>query len=164
MKELQGQDAHRLENVLTLGSPLRILFDRLDLWLEAVPGEVCAFSAAYLGRSYICKQANTYQVRMRVIEVLRALRLPSRVTFAVHEQELPKYKHPGTAKLPLPDPRYLEIHAACCRVAYMSGATEHLNQVMRDMEDTTILAEDGGSAEVLAHAMLRLIPQVEADV
>ena len=33
--------------------------------------------------------------------------------------------------LPLPSPRYLEIHAACCQVAHMSGAADYY----RDLDD-----------------------------
>ena len=33
--------------------------------------------------------------------------------------------------LPLPSPRYLEIHAARCRVAHMSGAADYY----RDLDD-----------------------------
>ena len=33
--------------------------------------------------------------------------------------------------LPLPPPRYLEIHAAVCRIAHMSGAADYY----RDLDD-----------------------------
>ena len=41
--------------------------------------------------------------------------------------QVPEYVEFTTERqdLPLPSPRYLEIHAACCRVAHMSGAADY---------------------------------------
>ncbi|KAF8340155.1 hypothetical protein F5887DRAFT_919553 [Amanita rubescens] len=49
--------------------------------------------------------------------------------------------------------RYLALHAACTKVAFMSGTAEHIDMVMRDIEDIKVLAADGSSAKVLAHAL-----------
>ena len=38
----------------------------------------------------------------------------------------------------------------------MSGAAEYLDTVLRDVEEIGVLAEDGGSADVLYHALTRL--------
>ena len=38
----------------------------------------------------------------------------------------------------------------------MSGAAEYLDRVIRDVEETRVLAEDGGSAEVLFHVLSNL--------
>ena len=46
--------------------------------------------------------------------------VPERVVFTTKQQDLP-----------LPSPRYLEVHAACCRVAHASGAADY----HRDLED-----------------------------
>ena len=84
------------------------------------------------------------------------LRLKAEVIqFSVSDLDLPGFERP--ASLPLPDARYLEIHAACCKVAHMSGAAEYLDAIIRDMETMSFLASDGGSAEVLIHAMSRLV-------
>jgi hypothetical protein len=56
--------------------------------------------------------------------------------------------------LPLPDPSYLRIHAACARVANLSGAGEHIEKVEREMETTRVLSSDGTSVEILQHALL----------
>ena len=58
---------------------------------------------------------------------------------------------------PLPDPRYLALHAACARVAHLSGVTEYIKRVVRDMEDTKVLANNGGSGDVLYHALMRSV-------
>jgi hypothetical protein len=36
--------------------------------------------------------------------------------------------------LPLPNPEYLKLHAAVCRVAFMSGAAGYLDQEDRDVD------------------------------
>lgn len=38
-------------------------------------------------------------------------------------------------KLPVPSRTYLEIHAACCRVAILSAASEYIDTIWRDMDD-----------------------------
>jgi len=57
---------------------------------------------------------------------------------------------------PLPDPRYLELHAICCRVAAMSGAAEVIDEMERDMEETRVLANDGSDAHLLDYKLVVL--------
>ena len=56
---------------------------------------------------------------------------------------------------PLPNPFYLAIHCAICKVLWASGRAEALEQAFREWEDTSVLAEDGGSADVLMLAFQR---------
>lgn len=56
-------------------------------------------------------------------------------------------------KRPLPDPRYLKLHAACARAAHLSGAAECIDQIFREEEVTKVLASDGGSSELLNHIL-----------
>ncbi|KAJ3795198.1 hypothetical protein GGU11DRAFT_793056 [Lentinula aff. detonsa] len=58
-------------------------------------------------------------------------------------------------RLPLPDPQALELHAAACKVAHLSGAAEQFEKYSRDFESTYVLAEDGGSSAVLEHAFFK---------
>jgi hypothetical protein len=53
----------------------------------------------------------------------------------------------------LPDPCYLRIHAACARVANLSGAGEYVDRIFRDMEDTRVLASNGSSGDTLSYAL-----------
>ena len=53
----------------------------------------------------------------------------------------------------LPDPQLLGLHAACSRVAHMSGAAEAFDDVERDVEDTRVLAFNGSSAHLLDHLL-----------
>lgn len=55
--------------------------------------------------------------------------------------------------LPLPNPAYLRIHAACCRVAHLSGAGEYMDKVLEDLEDVRVLSKDGSSAHLLSFAL-----------
>jgi hypothetical protein len=58
---------------------------------------------------------------------------------------------------PLPNPFYLAIHCAICKVLWASGRAEALEQAFHELEETDVLAEDGGSAEVLMLALQRTI-------
>ena len=61
---------------------------------------------------------------------------------------------------PLPNPKYLRIHAHCCRIAHMSGAAVCLVILYRDMQELKVLAADGSSADVLDIAISRLVAPV----
>ena len=61
-----------------------------------------------------------------------------------------------SAALELPDPRYLKLHAAVCRVAHMCGAAEYLDMHDRDVETTKVLAHNGSSGDILASRLHRL--------
>ena len=60
--------------------------------------------------------------------------------------------------LELPDPQLLGLHAACARVAHMSGAAEAFDKLERDVEDIEVLASDGTSAHLLDHLLVPLAP------
>ncbi|KXN86492.1 hypothetical protein AN958_10006, partial [Leucoagaricus sp. SymC.cos] len=59
------------------------------------------------------------------------------------------------ARLPLPDPRYLRLHAACAQVAHFSGAAEYIDSIFRDVEEMRVLSKDGSSIDVLTYALMR---------
>ena len=70
--------------------------------------------------------------------------------------ELVTFTTPDQDKLPVPSPDYLAIHAACARVAHLSGAAECIDKFYQDMEDSKTLAPDGTSASMLEHALFEL--------
>ena len=98
------------------------------------------------------QQANVYRVILspRLEPLRRHLGIQETVHFIAHSNS------------PLPNPKYLAIHAACCRVAHMSGAAEYLDGILRDMEELQVLSEDGASADVLAFALHRHVEQDDA--
>lgn len=57
--------------------------------------------------------------------------------------------------LPIPDPRYLAIHAACAQVIHATGMAKCLDKVLQDMEEMDVLPEDGCS-DILAVALFRV--------
>lgn len=67
---------------------------------------------------------------------------------------------PDEKTYPLPDPQYLKLHAAAAKVAHLSGAAEYIDDILRDMEETFVLSEDGASARVLEYALLSIGRQV----
>lgn len=52
--------------------------------------------------------------------------------------------------LGLPDPLLIALRAICARVANMSGATKQMEQILADMEDSTVLSDNGSMAALLA--------------
>ncbi|GBE80265.1 hypothetical protein SCP_0214820 [Sparassis crispa] len=71
-------------------------------------------------------------------------RLPKHVTFTTTDPEL----------LPVPSPDYLALHAACAKVAHLSGAAKYIDKVLEDLEEMPVLSEDGSSARLLEDALL----------
>ena len=60
--------------------------------------------------------------------------------------------HSADPQIPLPDPRYLAIHAACAKVCHASGAAEVIEKMLREYEEIPVLATDG-SSNILEHAL-----------
>ena len=78
------------------------------------------------------------------------------VTFSVPGDVIRECEAKGSPIPALPDPELIALHAACARVAHISGATEYLDILERDAE-MTVLASDGSSAYLL-RGLLGLIP------
>jgi len=87
-------------------------------------------------------EENKYKLEARQSYILRDY--PEYVTFTT----------PDPVKLPVPSPTYLAIHAACAKVAHLSGVAKCINELYRDMEDGTTLDPDSTSAEMLEYAIL----------
>jgi len=62
---------------------------------------------------------------------------------------------PDAERLPLPSPRYLEIHAACAKIAHLSGAAEYIERVLEYVEEISVLA-DHGSSPRFCHTLCKL--------
>ncbi|EPS99331.1 hypothetical protein FOMPIDRAFT_90294 [Fomitopsis schrenkii] len=155
--ELNGNNINRPENVMTLTQALHGLFDDLDFWLEEVEGQKDTYRT--------CLSSNFDRAQIR-----ESHNLPPTVQFIVHDVDLARSstRDPGTPQiqprhLALPNPKYLRIRAACCKVAHLSGAAEYLEAVYRDVEMLEVLANDGSSAQILDAALWRignLVPPV----
>ncbi|KAF8576968.1 hypothetical protein K439DRAFT_1365874, partial [Ramaria rubella] len=120
-----GAGVHCLENILTLEVSIHDMFDSLYLWFEAM------YNTSRPGGNGVCSN-----------NPVLITHIPSPVTFtSMH------------SSLPLPDPRYLALHAACAKVAHHSGAGEYIETVYRDMDSAEVLASNGSSADVLEAAL-----------
>ncbi|KAF8596804.1 hypothetical protein BDV93DRAFT_610704 [Ceratobasidium sp. AG-I] len=123
-EELNGEDMHRLGNILTLGTGYHDSFDRLRIWLEPVEGTEHQY---LIGRSLPANHAE--------------IKAPT-VTFSTNHPELA-----------LPDRRYLALHAACAKVVHMSGAAHMISKILDEAEETKVLSGDGSSGELLAYLL-----------
>ncbi|KAF8875055.1 hypothetical protein BD779DRAFT_1613478 [Infundibulicybe gibba] len=123
--ELNEAGIHRLQNVLTLDSVVDGWFSRLKVWLERRPEDPINYYRPAATQPYFIE------------------RMPAGIQLTT----------PDPVEYPLPDPRYLAVHAACARVAHLSGAAEYMEMIFREMEEAQVLADDGGSADVLYHPM-----------
>ncbi|KAH9004547.1 hypothetical protein EDB86DRAFT_3240513 [Lactarius hatsudake] len=124
--KLKGNGIHSLDNVMTLELSVHHSFDQLKMWFEAVKGSPNTYTIKATGPLFLalCKAADC------------------KITLTSAD-----------SRFPLPNPEYLEIHAACCRVAHLSGAGEYMDKVLEDLEDTRVLSEDGSTAHMLSFAL-----------
>lgn len=117
---------HRLENVMTVVPGFYLPLDQLKVWFVATNVE------------------NRYKLEAAEPFILN--NYPEYVTF----------KAPDSVKFPVPSVAYLAIHAACAKVAHLSGAGAYIDKFYRDMDDSTTLDPSGASAEMLKHAIFEL--------
>lgn len=120
LEELAGNLIHRLENIMSMELSCRRAFDELVLWLKPVEG-----------------LPHTYRVYEARHGLKRRMSIPDIVTFST------------TTEFPLPCAAYLAVHALCCEVARMSGAAEYIMDTEREMDQTSVLANDGSTADAL---------------
>lgn len=69
-----------------------------------------------------------------------------------------RYSNHPDLDFSFPSPTYLEIRAACPRIAHLSGVAQQNDKILREIEVIMALSEDASSAEVLKHAILTLDP------
>jgi len=138
LDELNGSDCHRLSNGLTLTTGVHEEFDRLCLWFEAIPVSGITRTLTCL-ISIMQNAQHTYRVCTLFPHCgpVESLPHPRIVTFTT------------TTNHPLPDPRYLKLHAVVCRVGHLSGVADHLDMYDHEQDERSFLANDGSSAEYL---------------
>ena len=101
---------------MTLDSTLQGLFDRLEMWFEemvAPPPPISVFPHSQM--DHFQDTPNSYKVCSSIPGIPEAAGIPEVAVFTTTS---------GQRHLPLPSPRYLEIHATRCKVVYMSGAAD----------------------------------------
>ena len=55
--------------------------------------------------------------------------------------------------LPVPSRELLDLHAACCKVAHLSGAGEYIDTVYHDADEIGVLSADGASGDMLSYML-----------
>jgi len=124
LNELSGDRINCLENVITLCYDAHIAFGNLSTWLEPIEEE-----------------PHHYRLRKNEPYIL-----------SVPDGSIIRFDDHGTG-LPLPDRRYLALHAACARVAHASGAGDLIDEYLCDLEKLKVLSEDGSSMQSLENAL-----------
>ncbi|KAJ7203008.1 hypothetical protein GGX14DRAFT_369821 [Mycena pura] len=139
MEKLVGGNVHQYFNILTMQNDLHLLFDSLKFWLEEAIGE-----------------ENTYTVCSVKDKVFKMTQpLPRRVTFRVDPDFEAACVAKGIPVPALPSPSLLAIRAACSRVAHTVvfhsiDKAIWVDRLLRDLEETPVMAEDGTTAHILA--------------
>ncbi|KAJ6538582.1 hypothetical protein B0H10DRAFT_2436666 [Mycena sp. CBHHK59/15] len=129
---LLGSGVNTLHNVVTMDTELHNMWDDLEFWFEEVIG-----------------QPNTYNVVAAMPSFWTMVQRPQQqVTFTVDPDFAAKCAAEGVTP-ELPSRGLLAIRAAVSRVAHMSGAAEQYEIIMQYRETSTVMAYDGGSAELL---------------
>ncbi|KAI4521694.1 hypothetical protein K525DRAFT_200608 [Schizophyllum commune Loenen D] len=129
-EELAGDHAHRLENVFSLTYAMHDRFDRMVIWLEAL-GD------------------NRYQAN-------GAVQYEPIFLNAVYSTDgIIEFTTPDATAYPLPSQHYIELHAAACKVAHMSGAAGLFDEFDEALDEDGVLAEDGSQMYILEHRLLQ---------
>lgn len=55
--------------------------------------------------------------------------------------------------MPLPNPGFFALHAACAKIIHAAGVEQLVGKVIEDWEYSTVLSEDGSSADLLSYAL-----------
>ncbi|KAI0758765.1 hypothetical protein C8Q74DRAFT_1451704 [Fomes fomentarius] len=127
-----GQKVHSLENVMMMDRGLQVFFHSLALWYEPVEGT---------------------SDRYRVVQACPiSFDLPDEVEFKCHDPLVP---------LPLPNPEYLRIHAAVCRISWLSGASALFDELQEDVHENPDAATDMPAFTKSLYARLEHISIVE---
>jgi len=129
ISSFNGEKVHSLTNVMTMQKDMHDAFDRLKFYLEAT------------------SQKDRYEARFFGPIPLRDAR--QFVTFTTHDPE----------HLPVPAPELLALHATCCKVAHLSGSSEWIDMVHRDINEMGVLAPDGTSGDMLGYALASFLNQ-----
>lgn len=101
---LHGKLVNRLENVLTLNLRFAAEFERFNVW----------FVPTTVENQYKLEAAEPYRLRQ----------YPEYVTFTTPDQ----------GQYPVPDPTHLRIHAACSKIAHLSGVVDAIDDFKCDMD------------------------------
>ncbi|KAG8833547.1 hypothetical protein FRC17_010518 [Serendipita sp. 399] len=134
LEGLNGPNINRLDNIIILSQSAHSYFDNLEMWLDEVP-----------------EFKNRYKVYL--IPDYRLNTLKPEVQFTTSDAD----------QLPVPNPAYLRLHAACAKIAYMSGIADIIHDLETKMEEMDVLAADGSSVDVLQYKLAAIAAAATAE-
>ncbi|KAH6624130.1 hypothetical protein B0J18DRAFT_444384 [Chaetomium sp. MPI-SDFR-AT-0129] len=114
---IEGADIDRPRNALTLSLEMHRRFGNFEIFFERVVDD---------------DTADTYEIRAFHPFLAAVLRVPVRRTF---------FSHPS---IDPPLERLLQLHSAIGHILHLSGASEYIDDILRDMEDR-VVREDGST-------------------
>ncbi|KAK0217686.1 hypothetical protein EDD85DRAFT_1029431 [Armillaria nabsnona] len=129
-KELNQNNIHRAENTFTISAGLHMAFEGLMVSLHPIEPDD--------------GNLNMYKIQTYPSYLKVDYGLPDQVTLT----------DATGGKIPLPNRRYFQLHDACAKIFHLSGAGDVMEQVFRDIQNVNVLAEDGGSHNLLSWALL----------
>ncbi|KAI0658263.1 hypothetical protein C8Q70DRAFT_184922 [Cubamyces menziesii] len=127
---LNQDNIHSPKNAFTASIDPHEMFDQLDIWLtpamdgqgQAVPDTYDVAHAAGLGA------------------ILDATKIKRQVVFRTLSVD--------GKPIPAPDPRIIELHAACARIAHMSGAVELLRELYGEPDSIVVMTQPNAAYEL----------------
>ena len=142
-QEIHGKQINHLSNIITLNGDHHSTFHSLYWWMELVSSGVRIAWLLASCHSFLSPQDPHHYVIRHVSPIVG---LPDEVRFSS-----------TNPLLELPDPKFIAIHAACCRAAHLSGAAEDLDHYYRAIETTRVLANNGSSIKLLEFGLADLV-------
>ncbi|KEP50808.1 hypothetical protein V565_073280 [Rhizoctonia solani 123E] len=121
-----GPGSHDLRNILTLEKGFQACFERFMIWLEPT-----------------AESDNQYTLMRQAESICR--QLPSLFTFTSTSPDLP-----------LPDPQYLAIHAACARIIKLAGAAHFITKFVDEADEIEALEKRGPPGELVRNLRILL--------
>ncbi|KAG6820018.1 hypothetical protein H0H93_006356, partial [Arthromyces matolae] len=163
VEKILGENVNSLVNVMTMAVDLHQEFDLMNLWFEPVPNEA-SLLLTFPIESYVIlpiPQRNTYKICGPVADEREREAIPTleRVTFRLSPEFEAACGGNSSTSAYLPSPELLTLHAACSRVCHMSGAAQQVDDILRELELSTVMSYDGGSAELLAARLSMVSPR-----
>jgi hypothetical protein len=151
--KLNGILIHSLDNIMTMDPNMHHFFDRLDIWFEATVRDFIEMQEIILMiNQTVTNQYTVHATHIGFISFPKSIQ-PLVVTFTT----------PDAVKLPVPNPRYLQLHMAAAKSAHLSGAGACINQTLEDLTDNGIMADDSEFPLVLAAALELLHSEATVD-
>jgi len=135
-------------NAMLLAPLVHKRFDRLDLWLT--PFEASGYVLNLCTWVYRRLQDHREVIpdKYKINYVRGIWHFRASATFQT-------YTLSNNKKIEPPSPKLIALHAACAKIAHMSGAAEHLEETFRDTEPLPVMTVPNATDE-LFHALKKV--------